>query len=507
MADNKNYDELLSMFESGQPPKKGNTQNNGQDEDVKKYVPKKDSTFFEDVRRSGDERRKRVENFKIDRSAADNGAEKPSFKAGVYFSNPPEKIEDNAHKQQGRRAQSTQGVKRFQVSAPPTTETQNRVKAMKEAKKRKAEEKYPNGKSPKDRFFYFLKVAAVVAVISTILCVYGVNCINDVLAIKADKVAVEVNVSKGMTEGEVIDILKDNDLIHNSLFCKLFMKVFGKDGEFVSGTYTLTPDMGVEKMISTMKADITLSETVKLTFPEGWTIEQIAQKLEANDVCTASSFITTLQTVDFSDEYSFIAAMPNKELRFRLLEGYMYPDTYEFYVGENASSVVRRFLNNFQNRWTEDYQKKADEIGMTVDQIVILASIIQKEAASAEQMPGVSAVLYNRLNNTSAFPRIECCSTEDYLLDTIKPTLTSSTEDVKKYVTFRDDYDTYSADCQGLPVGAIANPGDSAIKAALDPDDISYYYFRHDKNGKIYYANTLAEHEQNGREVARVDAQ
>ena len=297
---------------------------------------------------------------------------------------------------------------------------------------------------------------------------------------------------KGMTDAEVIDILHENDLINNKLFCKLFIKFFNKDGEYISGIYTLTPSLGVEKMISTMKTDFKSAETITLTFPEGWTIEQIAEKLETNEVCTASSFISTLQTVDFSDEYKFIKAIPDKEKRFRIMEGYIYPDTYEFYVGENASSVVRRFLNNFNSKWTAEYQEQAEARDLTVDEVIIMASIIQKEAANQKQMATISGILYNRVNEKPGAPSfLQCDSTEDYLLKTIKPKLTNSVEDTQKYLQYRDNYDTYSDACIGLPVGAIANPGDDAIKAALFPEETDYLYFRHDVEGGIYYANTL----------------
>ena len=87
-----------------------------------------------------------------------------------------------------------------------------------------------------------------------------------------------------------------------------------------------------------------------------------------------------MQNVDFSEDYDFIKSIPNKEKRFRVLEGYMYPDTYEFYVGENASSVARRFLDNFKNRWTDEYEKQAKERGLSLDEVIIMASILQEEA-------------------------------------------------------------------------------------------------------------------------------
>lgn len=483
--DNLNdYEELLSMFE----------------DEKKTEIPK--PTDEEALKTK---RQKKVDDFKIDINS-NSAYENPNYKGGVYFSNPPRDIDKAAQREKRATVRKNQRVKpaveKFRVSAPPTTAKQNKAIAEKEAKNKKRQN------TALGRFFASGKLSklalavAIIALSSVIICIYGIGCINDVLAIDVEDTSIEVEVSKGMSDADVIDILEDNDLIKNKLFCNLFIKFFGKDGDYVSGVYTLTPSMGVEKMLSTMKADITLSETVTLTFPEGWTIDQIAEKLEANEVCTAASFINTLQNVDFSEEYDFIKSIPNKELRFRVLEGYLYPDTYEFYVGENASSVARRFLDNFKNRWTDEYAKQAKEKGMSVDEVIIMASILQEEAASSSQMADIASVLYNRLDRPATFPWLNCDSTEDYLTKTIKPTLTSSTEDIQKYIQYRDNYDTYSEECKGLPVGAIANPGDAAIRAALKPSATSYFYFCHNtETGDVFYANTMSEHESNMRKA------
>ena len=387
------------------------------------------------------------------------------------------------------------------TSAPPLTATQRREITM---KKRQKERKAQGILTVKEKLMKLAIYFLIVAVTSTILCIYGIGCINDVLAIEKREIDCEVTISAGATDSDVIDILGDNDLIRNKLFCKLFVKVLGDDDEYVSGSYTINSDWGIEKMLATMQGGTNTYETITLTFPEGYTIDQIAEKLESNKVCTASSFIKTMQSVDFSAEYAFLKNQADKELRFRTLEGYIYPDTYEFYIGENASSVVRRFLDNFESKWTADYSKQAQKLGMTVDEVVTLASIIEAEAANTSQMKDISSVLHNRLKKPSAFPRLECDSTEKYLVETIKVTLTSSTTDTQKYIAYRDLYDTYSTDCKGLPVGAICNPGGAAIAAALYPSDTNYNYFRHDKKGNVYYANTFSEHNQNGYKASAV---
>ena len=433
--------------------------------------------------------------------------ENKKYNGEVYFSNPPQEIKEEAERQKradakspyGKYARNARGDK--MVSAPPVTTTQRREIAM---KKHQKERKAQGILTIKEKLMRLAVYFLIVAVTSTILCIYGIGCINDVLAIDKRDLSCEVTVSAGATDSDVIDILKENNLIKNKGFCKLFVKIFHDDDKYVSGSYTLNSDWGVEKMLSTMQGGTNTYETITLTFPEGYTIDQIAEKLEANKVCTASSFIKTMQSVDFSTEYAFLKNQSDKELRFRTLEGYIYPDTYEFYIGENASSVVRRFLDNFESKWTADYAKQAKELDMTVDEIVTLASIIQAEAANSGQMKDISSVLHNRLDKPGTFPRLECDSTEKYLIETIKVTLTSSTTDTQKYIAYRDLYDTYSTDCKGLPVGAICNPGGAAIAAALYPTDTDYNYFRHDAKGNVYYANTFSEHNQNGYKAAAI---
>lgn len=427
---------------------------------------------------------------------SDSSREKKTYKGGVYFSNPPKNIDKEAQRQ--RNATNAEQAQR-------TRRVPDAERAVKTNGKRRKKKRGLVGFFTSPGFRRFMICIMVIAIVSITLCTYGIGCINDVLSldIKEPK-SVEVTIQSGVTDEEVLDILKEKDLINNKLFCKLFVKFFSQEGEYIGGSYTLTTDMGVEKMLSTMKTDFRGNETVTLTFPEGWTIDKIAEKLEVNEVCTASSFISTLQDVDFAAEYDFIAAIPDIESRYYALEGYIYPDTYEFYVGENASSVVRRFLDNFESKWLPEYQEQADKLGITVDEAIIMASILQKEAANIEQMPTIAGILYNRVENPSAFPLLQCDSTSDYYKQVIESKLSDSVSDTQIGDSYKALYDTYDEACVGLPVGPICNPGNAAILASLKPDETGYWYFRHDKEGGIYYAYTLEEHEANGEKAALV---
>ena len=325
---------------------------------------------------------------------------------------------------------------------------------------------------PKKKIELFFKqnkkawvLIAVCIAAAVLISTYAISCMNDILAIGRDsETVVTVNIPAQTDTKGAIEILRDNKLIKHKYFCRICAKVLEyRDDNYLTGIYYLTESMGLENMLSSFKKPTVTGETVTLTFPEGYTLNQIAEKLEKNEVCSQTAFFATVRDVDFSSEYSFIAQIDNKDKRYQVLEGYLYPDTYEFYIGENASSVIRKFLDNFKNKWTAEYQAQADKIGMSIDDVITLASIIEKEAYGADQMPLVSSVFHNRLNKSGIYPTLGSDATKEYVSEYISKSVTNSAE----LGSYQKNYDTYK--CAGLPVGAICNPGNDAIKAALFP--------------------------------------
>lgn len=352
----------------------------------------------------------------------------------------------------------------------------------------------------KNKATWIVLLACLAAAI--ILSTYTISCMNDIFAVNRDsETVVTVNIPAEANTKTVLKILQENDLIEHRHFCAVLAKMMHfKDDNYLTGVYYVTASMGVEKMLSTFKVASITGETVTLTFPEGYTAEQIVQKLEKYEVCTAAVLYQTMREVDFSSEFPFIAAMDDKEARFRLLEGYLYPDTYEFYIGESPSSVLRKFLNNFHKKWTEEYAAQAEKLGMSVDDVITLASIIQKEAYGADQSPLVSSVLHNRLNKSGLYPSLQCDSTEEYINEYIKPNL----KDAAQLNVYVNRYSSYK--CVGLPVGAICNPGDDAIKAALFFEKTDYYFFAHDVNKKLYLARNDSERRSNNLAILNANS-
>lgn len=342
----------------------------------------------------------------------------------------------------------------------------------------------------------------ICAIVSVLISSYAISCMNDILAIKRDSEnIVTVNIPSDIDTKQAIDILKDNKLIKHKYFCLLYAKLVKyRDDNYLTGIYNLTPSLGLENMLSAFKESPVSGETVTLSFPEGYTVIQIAEKLEKYEVCSSKVFYATIRDVDFSSEYSFIKEEKNKSDRFQILEGYLYPDTYEFFKGENAASVVRKFLDNFKKKWTDKYDAQAKKMNMSIDEIIALASIIEKEAYGSDQMPLVSSVFHNRLNKSGIFPTLQSNATSDYVNDYISKQVTDSSQ----LTQYMRNYSTYK--CEGLPVGAICNPGDAAINAALYPKDTNYYFFLHDNNKKLYLAATDAEHKANSIEALKANS-
>ena len=305
---------------------------------------------------------------------------------------------------------------------------------------------------------------------------------------KSDK-PIEVEIPVGASNEEIANILSENDLIDHPFIFRIYSKLSGKGSAFQAGTYTLSPDLGYDGLAAIF-VEGNPRETVSVTIPEGYTIEQIAVRLEEAEVCTAANFYDALvngtYNYDFMEQIPTITKGGDYEYRLYRLEGYLFPDTYEFFKETEAVEVVDRFLQNFDSKLTADMRKAIEKRGATIDDIVIMASIAQREAASAEEMPKVVRVLENRLN--SDYTRLECDSTYLYVGN-----LPDTMENADKIYAA---YNTY--DCKGLPVGAIGNPGFAALKAAIYPSKDNYiaecFYFANDSKGNTYYSKTFEQH-------------
>ena len=231
----------------------------------------------------------------------------------------------------------------------------------------------------------------------------------------------------------------------------------------------------------------TTEATVRITFPEGSTVVQMAEKLEANGVCAAAEFLAAARDPAALEAQGF--GVDNAAERPFVCEGYVFPDTYDFYRGEDAARALRRFLSNAAAKYDAELLARCEAAGYTLDEILTLASIIQEEAGDPAEMPKVSAVLHNRMNSPD-FPKLQCDVATVYLREYVKPQVPADA-----YDAYVERYNTYQ--CTGLPAGPITNPGMAAVNAALSPADTNDYFFLTDADGVYHYAETWEEHQEN----------
>ncbi len=219
---------------------------------------------------------------------------------------------------------------------------------------------------------------------------------------------------------------------------------------------------------------------------------QLAALLEENGVCSANDFLEACNTTELDESYDVLSYIEDRGERYYHLEGYLFPDTYEFYQNDDVMNVLMKLVNNCGKKLlTDEMQEQFEASSLTADEVITLASIIQMEAANTEDMYMVSSVLHNRLENGSLYDiyTLDCDSTTYY------PYWKRDEIPESERDSFVSSYNTYNN--RGLPPGPICNPGLDAIQAALNPESTNYYYFCHDADGNAYYASTAAEHEQN----------
>lgn len=257
------------------------------------------------------------------------------------------------------------------------------------------------------------------------------------------------------------------------------MQLAGYDTYTYSGLIAYNP-YGVVGSIPKATNVANLSSTIRVTIPEGYSIPQIFELLVKKGVCAKKDFLYDALDAEYNNE--IIKEIPVDNNRCFTLEGYLFPDTYEFYRLSKGTDVISRILKVTENKITEDEVEKAESLGFTMDQILIMASLIEKEASAPEDMAKVSSVIHNRL---ASGMKLQLDATDYYLERYIWPNITDNKQRYNLY------YDTYQ--CSALPAGPICNPGKAAIQAALNPADTNYLFFYSDKEGRYYYTETLEE--------------
>lgn len=339
----------------------------------------------------------------------------------------------------------------------------------------------------------------VIVVVSVFLSIFAIRIGNDVFAFVKSSDDIKITIPENATVGDVASVLHDNGVIKYPGIFKLYASLKHDSGDFVAGEYTVQPSMSYDKLRSEFK-EHTAVGTSWITVPEGYTVDEIIDLMVENGIGVRDKYIDVINNYDF--DYWFVKELPENPDRHYRLEGYLFPDTYEFYNSSSEEMVIKKFLDRFSEVFVESYRTKAAENGMSVDQVVTLASMIEKEAGSAADYMYVSSVFHNRLNHPTGYPRLQSDATVTYAIQitTGERPKTVTPEDTK----IDNPYNTYNVD--GLPPGAITNPGASAIRYALYPADTDYYYFVTSDSGAVLYGRNSAEHDQNIETVRKMNS-
>ena len=363
----------------------------------------------------------------------------------------------------------------------------------------------------------FYRKNVSISLISVLLAGYALTAMNDMLGLGQSDDVIVVDIPEGANINTIASILKERGIINQQFFFKVYCIVTKNSKGFLAGTYELKPNMDYQILINKMKSHTSNKDVVEIAFKEGMNLQEYAELLEENGVCKKDAFLEKCKSDEFDEKYEFLKGIKNKENRPYKLEGYLFPDTYEFYKNQDPSGVIRRFLSNFQKRIIkinshEGYEKRTsiihlcEENGKTLDEIVNISSMIQAEAADKGDMYKVSSVIYNRL---ATVPSSGINKFGEYGLSRLGIDSTvwypyRTKNDVPSDIigNFHSGYDTY--DIEGLPPGPICNPGIQAFYAALKPENTEYFYFCHSSIGEAYYAKNKSEHEVNLKKAGLV---
>ena len=335
-----------------------------------------------------------------------------------------------------------------------------------------------------------LIVTTLIVTVSIVLSIMIIAVGRDMLAIGKGDTLKMVTIPHGSTTKDVARILEEEGIIDIPRAFEIFARFNGSDDAFIPGQYELSSGDAYETIINKLiKGKDDNRETVDVTFVEGTSVYEAAKLLQEKKVCDAERFLYYFNAGGFG--FKFEEQLPKSTAnKFYRMEGYLWPDTYTFYVDSEPESVCMKIYQNFQDKMKPEYYTQMKKMGMTLDEVITLASIVQAEAPDAKSMKMVASVFENRLADPDKFPKLQSSPTTYYAEEIIKPNMQIAS------TAICDAYDTDKAN--GLPPGAIGNPGKDAVEAVLYPAKTDYYFFAADIDTKeIYYAKTNEEHEEN----------
>ncbi|MCL2199659.1 MAG: endolytic transglycosylase MltG [Defluviitaleaceae bacterium] len=300
---------------------------------------------------------------------------------------------------------------------------------------------------------------------------------------------IEFYVPYDISTSDMAQRLEDEGIIPNRMLFQLELFLRGSSSDFLAGTYTINMSMNnveLNRALRVRPQEVAPHEVVRIL--EGQTIRDMAAYFEERGFFTAEEFIFVAQYGHFP--FAFLLDVPMD--RPNRLEGYLFPDTYQVPINPSPADIIMRMLLNFENQFDETLRDRAEEMGLTMDEVIIMASIVEAETRVHVEFPMVAQVIHNRL---AINMRLEMCSTVKYAME--DPPIHLLNADIERYA--HSLHNTYRHD--GLPIGPISNPGGRALRAVLWPAGTEYLFFvlRNEETGEHHFSRTYAEHDAAAR--------
>ena len=284
-----------------------------------------------------------------------------------------------------------------------------------------------------------------------------------------------VSVKPDMTVKDIGEVLFQNGIIHNVTIFRIIAKAQGVEKSLQAGDYALNPSLSTLEIIDKMVKGDTVFRL--MTIPEGYTVEQVAKMLDAQGLGDGAKFKVLAR------KYAPFGYIGQQSEIVYSAEGYIFPDTYRVNGDLTEAALLEMMVANFDKKFTPEMRARAKTLGLSLHQVVTLASLVEKEAKLAKERPVIAGVFFNRLKQDMP---LQSCPTIQYILGYPKAELTiADTQIVSPYNTYQNP---------GLPPGPIASPGVAAIQAVLYPADTPYLYFVAAQDGSHRFSKTYEEH-------------
>jgi len=321
-------------------------------------------------------------------------------------------------------------------------------------------------------------LATFIICVSIVLATIAWIATVDILGFASEDKLVDVHVPQNYTMDGITDMLFEAGLIRHKALFTMYADYSNAIEKISPGSYVLNLNYDYRALVQGMTARAGVRVETTVTIPEGYTLAQIFQLLETEGVCSAKELWEAAENHDFNFHFLDKETLGNR-LR---LEGFLFPDTYNFFLDSTPQQAILRMLREFNRRFTEEFIDRAEDMDFTIREIIIIASMIEREAGDDDERSRIAAVIHNRLNS-SAYPMLQIDATIRYAIAGTGIPFSTNLE---------NEFNTYLH--EGLPPGPISNPGILSIRAALFPDRTNEYFYALNRYGTHNFFTNYNDH-------------